>query len=672
MHLPRRIHALVLLTTSLAGCAPEPEEPAGVPLTLPVSDSPITLPDTGAEERSPFHTVDQEASIRFRNMATTLGIEVRRRGWGIGWTDIEGDGTLDLWFTNHARNASLYRQDAEGLFTDIAAWYANPDEEGCGFDHYDAHGIRFLGAPTGAKTIWEDTGGSGAHMRWTLADTCSDAADAGLDHPGGRGRYSYWFDADGDDDLDAYLMQDHSTTLGTSASLATAGADTYTLTDIGSPFIRGLMWLDLDGDDTLDVQAWTHYDFLGLEIPDYASEALPADFDHDGEEELLVFFDFTNFTRDIVQPTPEVIQLAGGGRNTEESLTFFTTGQITWTSNFPSDVTVESHGDGTHTVRHTYGATSRSIGTRIEGNEPLIMQSYSHMEHLSALWAGPEGGVVYLDRVDGVWTERALPDGLRFCVTGATLDMDNDGDLDVYLGCQRPAINLRDQWLVNDGTGTFELLHNNGPVYEEGSQGYIATGDYDRDGRVDVAVGANNQPARWPLGRVSVLHNETLDAGNHVRLVLDGPMAHTVGAKVELTTTSHTQTRWYRAGQNHYSHNEQVLHFGIGPATEASVTITWPNGSSGTYDVAAGEELVVLRPANGPGTFPSVVDTGTAEQIVPTPDTAVADSDAPLLDSGVSAPETTSPTPDTATTVVPGESPSTDSGTPPSETGATP
>ena len=87
---------------------------------------------------------------------------------------------------------------------------------------------------------------------------------------------------------------------------------------------------------------------------------------------------------------------------------------------------------------------------------------------------------------------------------GLWLDVDSDGDLDLYVvsggvECNAGTRVLRDRIYLNDGKGQFtkaaeDYLPNN---FDSGSS--VAAADYDRDGDLDLFVGGRIIPGRYPL-----------------------------------------------------------------------------------------------------------------------------------------------------------------------------
>ena len=132
----------------------------------------------------------------------------------------------------------------------------------------------------------------------------------------------------------------------------------------------------------------------------------------------------------------------------------------------------------------------------------------------------------------------------------------------------------------NLGDGRFEeLIEEAGPgvAAAHASRG-CAFGDFDNDGDVDVLVMNMNEPPS--LLRNDVIGRRPLAEGaarrRHVepqrdRRARDRPLRRPLQAQ-EVTAQS-----------SFYSANDRRLHFGLGPATAADLTIRWPNGATETF-----------------------------------------------------------------------------------------
>ena len=60
-----------------------------------------------------------------------------------------------------------------------------------------------------------------------------------------------------------------------------------------------------------------------------------------------------------------------------------------------------------------------------------------------------------------------------------------------------------------------------------------------------------------------------------------------------------TQAQEVTAQSSFYSANDRRLHFGLGAATSADLTIRWPNGAMETVRNVAADQLVVIREGAG-------------------------------------------------------------------------
>jgi hypothetical protein len=111
----------------------------------------------------------------------------------------------------------------------------------------------------------------------------------------------------------------------------------------------------------------------------------------------------------------------------------------------------------------------------------------------------------------------------------ALFDLDNDGDLDLYLVSgggyfNREKIKLEDRLFINNGLGVFIQQELKDPIFANGS--IVVTNDYDNDGYTDLFVGAKNIPGQYPLADKSFLlknNNGILERQvlNELKLVSD-------------------------------------------------------------------------------------------------------------------------------------------------------
>lgn len=185
-------------------------------------------------------------------------------------------------------------------------------------------------------------------------------------------------------------------------------------------------------------------------------------------------------------------------------------------------------------------------------------------------------------------------------ITGSVFDFDNDGWPDVYFG-------------NTDYPGDHGLLfHQDKPAHFEAvplAQGIdhhrshgSAVADFDRDGDLDIIVGHSfarchqdpmDDSECYATQQIRFFEN-VVDHGNYVQVTLTGgPTTNrmAVGARVTVKAGDVTQTQEVGGGHGHYGmQDDQTLHFGLGPACEAEVTVRWPNAglTTETYKLPAG------------------------------------------------------------------------------------
>ncbi len=159
----------------------------------------------------------------------------------------------------------------------------------------------------------------------------------------------------------------------------------------------------------------------------------------------------------------------------------------------------------------------------------------------------------------------------------AWADLDNDGDLDLYVTNDAGEGNF---FYVNNGDGTFQKIENDLTELKQNSFG-TAVADYDNDGDIDIFVanhgGQPNQLYINSRGRCS----------NSICFKLIGTKSNrsAIGAKVRIKATINGKTVWQmreissQTGGGVASQNSMKAYFGLGLASQADeVIIEWPSG----------------------------------------------------------------------------------------------
>lgn len=147
-------------------------------------------------------------NIAFIEVTKQAGMSHHSPTAGAAWGDFNGDGWPDLWVTNHYLTPSLYINQGDGTFLEVAkkVLYGQPvaDYHGAAWADFDNDGDQDLLILTG--------GGAGRGQCPNYLFVNQDgllkdhAKTLGIDYPLGRGRTPLWFDADRDGRLDVLIM----------------------------------------------------------------------------------------------------------------------------------------------------------------------------------------------------------------------------------------------------------------------------------------------------------------------------------------------------------------------------------------------------------------------------------------------------------------------------------
>jgi len=220
--------------------------------------------------------------------------------------------------------------------------------------------------------------------------------------------------------------------------------------------------------------------------------------------------------------------------------------------------------------------------------------------------------VLYRNDGKGYFNDVTIRAGLgvetRYVGWGAgVVDLDNDGLPDLFLVTgsvypeveqKLPAYPFRTPRLVfrNLGDGRFEeLIDEAGPgVAAPHTSRGCAFGDFDNDGDVDILVCNMNEPP-------SLLRNDVSSGGHWLKVLLAGTQSNrsAIGARVTARYGGRTQAQEVTAQSSFYSASDRRLHFGLGAATSADLTIRWPGGAAEKTGGVEADQLVVIREGSG-------------------------------------------------------------------------
>ncbi len=127
----------------------------------------------------------------------------------------------------------------------------------------------------------------------------------------------------------------------------------------------------------------------------------------------------------------------------------------------------------------------------------------------------------------------------------------------------------------------------------------LAVADYNSDGRPDLAISNNDQPAQLLMN--------TSDAANQrlvVRVRGTATNRDAVGATVRLIALD-TDDNFVRqsattmSGASYLSRHSGDLHFGLGEATRTGIEIVWPDGQRADLGPVDANQLILIRQGSG-------------------------------------------------------------------------
>ena len=499
-------------------------------------------------------------------------------GSGIAWLDFDNDGWLDLFVLSGTRlegppaNATnrLYKNNRDGTFTDVTAnagltrtgWASAVTVGDYDNDGFDDLFITYYG-----QNVLYHNNGDG-----TFTDVTEKA---GLRQQGIRyGSGCTWVDYDRDGRLDLFVATYLNTTL---EQLPKPGENTDCRWK-GVPVNcgpRGLppgsvQLFHNNGDGTFtDVSTQSG---VAAAARSYPMTAVAADYDNDGWPDIYVACDSTPswLFRNQHDGTFREEALERGVALSEDG--------------------IEQAGMGV------------AVGDYdLDGNLDIVKTHFAD-----------DTNVLYRNNGKGYFDDVTIRSGIgvetRFVGWGAgVVDLDNDGFPDLFLvtgsvypEVERtlPAYPFRTPRLVfrNLGDGRFEELieeAGSGVAAPHTSRG-CAFGDFDNDGDMDVAVVNMNEPP-------SLLRNDVSSGGHWLKVLLVGVTSNrsAIGARVTARYQNRTHAQEVMAQASFYSANDRRLHFGLGAATSADLTIRWPNGAIETLERVEADQLIVVREGSG-------------------------------------------------------------------------
>lgn len=178
-------------------------------------------------------------------------------------------------------------------------------------------------------------------------------------------------------------------------------------------------------------------------------------------------------------------------------------------------------------------------------------------------------------------------------------DLDNDGHEDLFIGQnffgvanpqQTPRMDAgRGLWFKGDGEGGFEAIpgHRSG-VMVYGEQRGAALGDFNRDGKNDLAVSQNSAESR-------LFQNQSENRGIRVELVGPDSNQFGIGSAIRLVYENGSKgpLRIIHSGSGYWSQNSVIQVFGSSKKPVAA-EVSWHTGEVQLVEIEEGQTEVLI------------------------------------------------------------------------------
>ncbi len=232
----------------------------------------------------------------------------------------------------------------------------------------------------------------------------------------------------------------------------------------------------------------------------------------------------------------------------------------------------------------------------------IRLRSETPIDVVDAIGRSPLTGAVsdaFITRRDAVFEVAQLLPSATECRSVVAIDIDNDMDLDLYLGCGNDIEPLANRLFVNDGAGTFrEEVLVDGALGDMGQVLGTSAADVDDDGWPEILVAAGGGVG---IERRAALLSARPNGNNWIGfdLVTSGGRAGALGASVLVEAGGIVQRRDVLAAGVGASQDDGRLLVGLGPNETADrVTVRWPSGRFQVLDdLAANAYVSVLEPS---------------------------------------------------------------------------
>ena len=611
--------ALAVTAAALALTAAHTQQASAPPAAVryvpdDLQEATVWLQKRGEAQAKAMAGVQAFHNFRFVDRVAESGITFRHRivddagktykaahydhGNGLAVADVDGDGLVDIYFTNQVGGNQLWRNKGGGSFENItsAAGVAVPDRVSvsASFADVDNDGDADLYVTTvRAGNVLFENDGQGRFRDITAA--------AGLSYSG-HSSSAVFFDYDRDGRLDLFLVNVGRYTTETVAgdgykfhvafedafaghlkperaerSILYRNAGANRFTDVSKA--AGLVDLSWTGDASLidgNDDGWPDLYLTNMQGDDQYYENAAGrrflkksrvlfprtswgsmgikvfDFNNDGRLDLFV----TDMHSDMSQPT-------GPERDALKS-------EMKWPVSF--------RGTGKTSIWGNSFFVKEGAGRYREVSDTVGAESYCP-------W-GPSVGDLNADGYDDVFIAAGMNYPERYMINSVKLNDRGQrfADAEFVLGVEPRSCGLATPFFELDASGADkahkDAMGETGRIAIWGARGSRSSAVFDIDGDGDLDIVTNEFNAA-PMVLVSNLSEQRRVRYVAVRLAGTTSNRSALGAVVRVTAGGRTYTKVMDGNSGYLSHSVAPLYFGLGDAEAIdSIEVTWPTGKT--------------------------------------------------------------------------------------------
>ncbi len=464
----------------------------------------------------------------------------RANSKGVGWGDYDNDGFPDIYVTNGAQGNKqknfLFHNNGDGTFTKITTGPQSEDQVisgGCSWGDFDNDGDLDLYVATTVELINDPNRNNFLYVN-NGNGTFSKNSTAGP--PVTDKEYTAtvgWGDYNNDGFVDLFVKNGYAVKQANSL-YANNGNGTFT-------DITGIALVDGSNGSFISGFAW-------------------GDYNNDGRLDLCV--------------------AGGAGPN-----------NAVWRNDGNNVFVKLLNGNNESIIEGSDSSAPAWADYDNDGDLDLFITNYGD--------SGPEANFLYRNDGNDTFTKITTGDivtDTTYSIGQAWGDIDNDGDLDLFVGNDNDGTpGLTNFLYLNNGDGTF--TKNTSSVVLDSTFTYgSAFADFNKDGFIDLFTARDGNSI---LFRNSGQSNGNTNHWINIQCVGTTSNRAGIGAKVRVKATINSQVVWQMreiCAQNGYgSHDELRAHFGLGNATTIDeLKIEWPSGIVQTLTNVATDQFLTI------------------------------------------------------------------------------